>query len=102
MFEIGGTVFLIVFIIVIGAALVKNGFSGNGGGCGLLAAAAIVIGVVWFLVKSCQSYEEDWGPHGRFAPRKYKIKYDEKGRPYINNRYDAPDSDFIWLDDEEN
>jgi heme A synthase len=99
MFVVGGTVALIILIIAIGYFLVKSGFNGEGGGCGLLIAIAIVILVVLFLAKSCQAYEEDWGEHGRYAPKEYKIKYDEQGTPYINNRYDAPESDYEYIED---
>lgn len=101
MFAIGGPILLIILIVFLGSFLVKNGFKGEGGGCGVLVAFAIVGFVIWFFFKFCEQYEEDWGEHGRYAPKEYKIKYDEHGSPYINNRYDAPESDFEYIEDKD-
>lgn len=72
MIILGGTVFLVIFIIVILGLLVKYGYDGSAGGCGCVISSLIVVFVVYVLVKSCEQYEHDWGDHGRYTPKTEK------------------------------
>ena len=65
--------FLVAFFVFAGVFFVKEGLNGKNGGCGLLLAFAIIFVVLWFIVQSCEQYEEDWGEHGRFTPKQEQI-----------------------------
>lgn len=76
MIIIGGTSFLIFMVIILGGFAVKEGLKGGCGGCGVIVAIIIILFVIWFLFKSCNEYQEQWGEVRQYEPKHYNLTFD--------------------------